>query len=243
MKRALGVEKGDLLPLGGAFSVEVEVFEYLRRHGFVDPRVAVTATPPTADADAVHLAVEIEPGPRVSFRFAGDRPPRRLRESITTLYRPEPFEVPTFREMEAQTVRVFRSRGHLDAQVSVEARPAGAEDAPFDRVVVITSQAGSEVALAAPRFQGLPGEESDWIARRFWGPVQRAELALGLPAADERASGDARPGLRRAAGARSHARRKRARRRGRGVWAAAGGADRGGRAAGRDRSHAVDRRG
>lgn len=186
MKRALGVGKGDALPLGGAFAVEVEVFEYLRRHGFVDPRVTATATP-TSDADEVDLAVEVEPGPRVAFRFAGDRPPGRLRESITTLYRPEPFEAPTFREMQAQAVRVFRSRGHLDPQVSVEARPAAADEAPFDRVVVITTQAGSEVELSAPHFEGLPVEASEWVARRFWGPVQRAELALGLPEADERA--------------------------------------------------------
>jgi outer membrane protein assembly factor BamA len=186
MKRALGVEKGDSLPLGGAFAVEVEVFEYLRRRGFVDPRVAATATP-TSEGDEVDLAVEIESGPRVAFRFAGDRPPGRLRESITTLYRPEPFEAPTFREMEAQAVRVFRSGGHLDPQISVEARPPGAADAPFDRVVVITAEAGPEVEVSAPRFEGLPAQESEWVARRFWGPVQRAELALGLPAADERA--------------------------------------------------------
>jgi outer membrane protein assembly factor BamA len=186
MKRAVAVGKGDPLPPGGAFALEVEIFEYLRRRGYMDPKVRVTEVP-TDDPPGVEVEVGIEPGPRAAFRFSGARPPARLRESITSLYRPDPFEQPTLEEMRVQTVRVFRSRGHLHPVVTLEARPAGSDEERFDRIVEVTTEEGPRVELTAPRFEGLPGEESSWVARRFWGPVQRAELALGLAEADARA--------------------------------------------------------
>jgi outer membrane protein assembly factor BamA len=88
--------------------------------------------------------------------------------------------------MRAQAVRVFRSIGHLEPRIEIEAGPPVAGGA-YDRRIVIRGEAGPRVELEAPRFAGIPAEESAFVARRFWAPVQRAELAVGEPEADRRA--------------------------------------------------------
>ena len=186
LKRALRLDEGDPLGAGDRFAAEVDLAEYLRGRGYPAARVTVTARASERAEHSVDLAVAIDAGVRVGFRFDGARPPERLRGSIRTLYRADLWEEASLEEMRQQTIRVFRSQGYLEPEVSVEVLPAAVGE-PVDRWVVVTTRPGERIEPGPPLFEGVPPEESDFVAARFWGPVQRTELAAGLPDADRRA--------------------------------------------------------
>ena len=76
LRRAIRLEKKGIVAEGAAFGVEVDLADFLRREGYPDPRIAVSLTPVDSRPGWVDLALSVEPGPRVAFAFAGDRPPR-----------------------------------------------------------------------------------------------------------------------------------------------------------------------
>jgi outer membrane protein assembly factor BamA len=187
LRRAIRLQKKEPVPESAAFDVEVDAAEFLRRKGYPDPKVTVDVTP--ADGGKVDVAVAVEPGPHVRFEFAGDRPPRGERAAITTLYRTDFYEPVARAEMEKAAVRAFRRTGHLEPAVEIEVQtddPAAAVTGDAPRTVVIRSAAGPRVRLSGLEIAGVDPESAFLAARRFPGPLERAELAAALPDADRR---------------------------------------------------------
>jgi outer membrane protein assembly factor BamA len=182
LRRAIRLQKKEPVPESAAFDVEVDAAEFLRRKGYPDPKVTVDVTP--AGGGKVDVAVAVEPGPHVRFDFAGDRPPRGERAAITTLYRTDFYEPVARAEMEKAAVRAFRRTGHLEPTVEIEVNAGDAGDAA--RTVVIRSAAGPRVRLSGLEIAGVDPESAFLAARRFPGPLERAELAAALPDADRR---------------------------------------------------------
>ncbi|MCP4204130.1 MAG: BamA/TamA family outer membrane protein [bacterium] len=182
IKRNLGIAKGDRLAPGSAFAAEVELIEHLRRRGYPSASVRMIASLDEA-GERVELDVELEAGPRIDFRFIGEKIPKALRGSVRDLYRVEAPEAETLGEIRAQTVRVLRSRGFLDPQVEVEI-VHGESDS--NRTIEVRGEGGVRIEPGPPVFMGLGPEDAEIVAQRFAGPVQRVELALGLPEADQR---------------------------------------------------------
>ncbi|HEX6903825.1 MAG TPA: translocation/assembly module TamB domain-containing protein [Thermoanaerobaculia bacterium] len=188
LRRAIRLEKGDPVPEGAEFGAELDVAEYLRRGRKVhpSPRIEVRAEPVASRPGWVDLAVTVEPGPRASFVFAGDRPPRALRSEITALYRADFYEQRSLEEMRKAAVRAFRSAGHLRPQVAVEVQAERPEDPDSPRTVTIRSDAGRRASLEELEIVGLPAEEGRRVAASFPGTLSRAELASREPGADRR---------------------------------------------------------
>ncbi len=184
LRAAIGLAKGDALPPGAAFDVEVEVATLLRERGYPDADVRVTAAPSASKPGRVDLAIAIEPGPRATFAFAGETVPAGSRPLITSLYRTDYYENASLDEMEKAAVRVLRSLGFLDPRVTVEV--ARADAAGAERSVTVRSDGGRRVAIAPPRFPGLDAEDAALVASRFPTALERAELASAVRDADAR---------------------------------------------------------
>ncbi|HEV8580436.1 MAG TPA: translocation/assembly module TamB domain-containing protein [Thermoanaerobaculia bacterium] len=189
IRRAVGLEKRDPVPEGAAFAVEVDVADFLRRMGYPDPRITAAVRPVESRHGWVDVAVTVEPGPKASFVFEGDRPLRALRPEITGLYRTDFYEQSSIEEMRNAAVRAFRGSGHLDPQVTIEVRRELPEDPDGPRTVTLRSEAGPQVSLAELEIAGLDAEEERLTAAAFPGTLARAELAAGLPGADARLLG------------------------------------------------------
>jgi outer membrane protein assembly factor BamA len=186
LRRAIRLEKKEPVPEGAAFEAELDAAGFLRALGYPDPRIAVSVTPVGSRPGWVDVAVSVEPGPRVAFRFEGDRPPRALRPEITALYRTDFYEPNSVEEMKKAVVRAFRALGHLDPRVEVAVARERPEDPDGPRAVTIQSAAGPRSSLVELRIEGLDSEEARLAAGRFPGRLSRAELAAGLPDADRR---------------------------------------------------------
>jgi outer membrane protein assembly factor BamA len=189
IRAAVRLEKKQPVPEGAAFGVEVDVTELLKKKGYPDPRIAVAISPVDSKPGWVDVAVTVEPGPRVSFAFAGDAPSRALRPAITSLYRTDFYEAGSIEEMRKATVRAFRSTGHLDPKVEIDVRRETAKDpkaVETPRTVTIRTEAGRRQPLRNLRFVGLDPEVEQLAAASFPGTLARAELAAGLPNADSR---------------------------------------------------------
>jgi outer membrane protein assembly factor BamA len=186
IRRATGLEKREPVTEGTAFSVEVDVASELRRRGYPDPRIAVAVEPVASRPDRVDVKLTVEPGPKVSFIFEGDRPPRALRPEITGLYRTDFYEETSRQEMAQAAARAFRSFGHLDPRVEIEVRRERPADPDGPRTVVVRTAAGPRASFAELKVAGLAPEDEQLVAAAFLGTLARAELAAGLPGADAR---------------------------------------------------------
>lgn len=186
LRKTMGLERGEPLPEGALFDLEVAVSEHLRRLGYPSPRVAATDRPSDRGEGVVDVAVAIQPGPRASFVFRGDRPPAALEPSITSLYRSDYYEPASLTEMAQQTVRALRSQGFLEPEVALRVDKEDPADPRSPRTVVIEAQGGDRVDLEEVVFRGVGAEEAAALAARFAGPVARVELAAGTAEADAR---------------------------------------------------------
>ncbi|HSK81476.1 MAG TPA: translocation/assembly module TamB domain-containing protein, partial [Thermoanaerobaculia bacterium] len=108
LRLSIGLERGEVVPPGAAFETEVDVADYLRRRGYPDPRITVAVNPVADRPDRVDVAVQVEPGPQISFAFEGDRPPRASRREIAALYRTDFYEPAAVGEMKKTAVQAFR---------------------------------------------------------------------------------------------------------------------------------------
>lgn len=187
LRRAIRLEKKEPVPEGADFSVELDVTEALRRRGYPSPEVEARIVPVESRPGWVDVAVTARPGPRVSFVFAGDKPPRALRPEITALYRADFYEESSLEEMRKTAVRAFRSAGHLRPRVEVEVGKP--EDPKGPRTVTIRAEAGRRGSLESLEIAGLPTGEAALVAASFPGTLSRAELASREPGADRRLLG------------------------------------------------------
>lgn len=184
IRRAVQLPRKRPLPAGAAFGAEVDVTELLRRRGYPNPRVAATTRPVPERPGWVDLVLAVEPGLRVGFLFAGDRPPRSLRPEITGLYRTDFYEPTSIEEMRQATLRAFRVGGHVDPQVTITMGPARSAEPDGGRTVTIHTVAGPRRSLATLSIAGVDEEVARLAAAGFRGTLARAELAAGAPAAD-----------------------------------------------------------
>jgi outer membrane translocation and assembly module TamA len=189
LRFSVGVSRGDVLGLGAAFEAEVDVLDALRRRRYPSPRVSAELRPVEGRPDRRDLIVRVEPGPRAEFAFEGKRPPRGSRRQITTLYRTDFAEQGSLAEMEEETIRAFRSLGHLEPEVTIQVQRERPEDQNSPRTVTIRSQAGPRLRLEEIAVPGLSPEELQIVVSRFPGVLSRAELAAGEPSADRRLAG------------------------------------------------------
>ncbi|MFY9822065.1 MAG: translocation/assembly module TamB domain-containing protein, partial [Thermoanaerobaculia bacterium] len=164
IRAAVRLEKKQPVPDGAAFGVEVDVAELLHKKGYPDPRIAVAVIPVESVESKpgwVDVAVTVEPGPKVSFVFAGDKPPRAVRPSITSLYRTDFYEASSIEDVRKAAVRAFRSTGHLDPKVEIkvaidvrrEAKDPKTGETPH--TVTIRTEAGRRLPLQSLRFVAL----------------------------------------------------------------------------------------
>ncbi len=181
LRQAIRLAKGDPLPDGAAFDVEIEAAAYLRDRGFPDARVKATVLPSKKPGRA-ELRLAIEPGPRVEVAFTGDAPPAPSRRAIAALYRGGSLEESALDEMRRRTVRVLRSLGHLDPRVGIAIR----SPKPGEVVVDVHVEAGPRRMLGTAVFRGLGERETRILARRFSGTLERVELASFAPSAEKR---------------------------------------------------------
>jgi outer membrane translocation and assembly module TamA len=189
LRFSVGVSRGDVLGPGAAFEAEVDILDALRRRRYPSPRVSAELRPVEGRPDRRDLIVRVEPGPRAKFVFEGNRPPRGIRRQITELYRTDFAEQGSLAEMEEETVRAFRSRGHLEPEVKIEAQRERPEDPNSLRTVTIRSQVGPRLRLEEIAVPGLSPQELQVVLSRFPGVLSRAELAAGEPSADQRLAG------------------------------------------------------
>ena len=177
VRRAVRLEKKRPVPEGVEFGAELDVADLLRRKGYPDPRIAVTTAEPRPGW--VDLKVTVEPGPRVSFRFEGDRPPRALRPEITALYRADFYEPIALEDMKQAAVRAFRSTGHVEPRIEIDVRRERPGDPDGPRTVTVRAEAGRRRSLEELGIAGLGAEEESLVVQAFPGTLARAELAAG----------------------------------------------------------------
>ena len=188
LKARLGLRRGDRLPEGIAFDLEVDAAEHLRRRGYPDARVRVALE--SLDEQRADLHVSVEPGPQVIFEFEGDKPPPALRRTITAPYRADFAEIESLADVEREAVRAFRGLGHTQPEVeavvlSEDVVRSEGESENALRTVVVQSVAGPRLSLAQPpRFVGLPEDDAAHLAASFSSLLARVELAVAAPEAD-----------------------------------------------------------
>lgn len=177
LKRTVRVGKGDPVPRELPFDLEIELGSHLRDRGYPEAEVRVT-TAPAGKPNTVDMTVRITPGRKVRFDFTGQKPPRPSQAGISSLYMPGDDEEVSLSEMEAQTVRVFRSLGFAEPRVQI-AVSDGEEDGVPVRVVRIESAPGRKAPIELVAFEGVTAEEAAFLEARFSGPSERLELASG----------------------------------------------------------------
>lgn len=189
IRRSVGFRTDDLIPEGSDFDIEIDVAESLRTEGFPDPAVQVDIEP-DSDPGYVDILLDIELGPRVTFEFAGEEPPRNRRDSIRSLYRVDYYEATSVEEMKVQTERVWKSLGHPEPEVVVEAERLVPDDPRSDRKVTVRSQPGSTLTLDELIFEStgepLPERTVRALLHRFSSQVWRVKLAAGDEDAEDR---------------------------------------------------------
>ncbi|MCP4660431.1 MAG: BamA/TamA family outer membrane protein [bacterium] len=187
LRRAVGFARGDRLPAGAAFDVEVDCADFLRRRGYPGARVDVEVVPSKrGEAD---LRIAIDPGPGVIFEFTGEELPVALRRLVTSPYRVDFYEQASLEEVRQEAIRSLRSQGYLDPRVEVTVELPAAEDPQASRTVTIHSQGGRRVRLKELTFEGIEAADAAGLAVRLGEPAVRVELAAALPAADDRLLG------------------------------------------------------
>ena len=177
---ALGLRKGGLAGRDALFEAEIDGEAFLREKGWPDAQVTLRAVP-ARKPGRVDVEVGIDAGPRAEISFAGDPLPTAARRAVAALYRTGLLEAGSLDEMRREALRALRSRGHVSPAVTVDT--GGSEE---ERHVVVTVDSGRRIAVKELRLDGVGPAEAAALGRRFLTPLERVELASGLPSADGR---------------------------------------------------------
>lgn len=177
---ALGLRKGEPAGKDALFEAEIDAEAFLRGKGWPDAQVSLRSVP-SRKAGRVDVEVEVDAGPRAELAFEGDRLPAATRREVASLYRTGLLEPASLGDMERAAGRALRARGHLSPAIEVEA--TGPEE---ERRVVVRVTAGRKAAIRELRIEGVDPREAALLGRRFATPLERTELAAGLPSAEAR---------------------------------------------------------
>lgn len=180
LSAATGLRKGSPAGRDALFEAEIDAEAFLRAKGWPEAQVTLRAAPARREG-RVDVEAAVEAGPHVSVEFEGDRPPKATRSAVAGLYRSGLLEAAALGEMRLEVVRAFRARGHVHPEADVT---AGGDDA--ERRVVVAVRAGDRTPILEVVFDGVEGRAAAALARRFATPLERSELAAGLPSADRR---------------------------------------------------------
>ena len=176
---ALGLRKGEPAGKDALFEAEIDAEAFLREKGWPDAQVSLRAVP-SRKAGRVDVEAEVDAGARAEVVFEGELA-AAARRSVAALYRTGLLEAAALEEMRREALRALRARGHLSPEVEVTAD--GGEAA---RRVVVTVRPGRKVAVGDLAIEGLEAPAAARLARRFATPLERLELAAGLPSAELR---------------------------------------------------------
>lgn len=177
---ATRLERGDPVDRASLFEAEIDAEAFLRQRGWPESRVTLHAVP-AKKAARVDVETSIDLGPRVDVVFTGDRPSSAQRTAIAGLYRTGTLEPAALDDMRLEAIRSFRSLGHVSPEVTVTVSGTAAQ-----RRVAVDARAGGRVKLVDVAFTSVTPREDAVLARRFSAPLERTELAAGLPSADGR---------------------------------------------------------
>ncbi len=179
--RQLGLRRGHPLPEEKESDLQLELEYLLRQLGYPEAHVKVTRLPLPGKAQRADLLIQLEPGPKVEFLFAGAPPAKGGRPMLRALYRPGLWEKQALQDIRLTTMRLWRAAGYPDPTVEVAVVP---ETAHQPRRVVVTSRPGERLPrLAQLQVPGLAPEDQAILQAAFSGKVELMELAAGLPAA------------------------------------------------------------
>lgn len=183
LARQLGLRRGDPLPEEKESDLQLELEYLLRQLGYPEALVSVTRLTLPGKAHRADLLIQLEPGPKVEFQFAGAQPAKGQRSTLRALYRPGLWEKQALQDIRQATMRLWRAAGYPDPTVEVAVVP---ETAHQPRRVVVTSRPGERLPrLAQLQVAGLAPEDQAILQAAFSGRVELMELAAGLPAAQE----------------------------------------------------------
>ncbi|MCP3961679.1 MAG: BamA/TamA family outer membrane protein, partial [bacterium] len=180
IERSLDLRKGDLLAEDAAFDAEVDALEELRRQGY--PGAWVTASTEPLER-RTKLGLVVDPGPRVSFEFEGEKLPRTALRGIEQSYRTAD-EKASLEEMRAASVAALRQEGFLDPTVEVTVTAVDGDEPAPGRLVRVWSEGGQQADPGAPELVGVGAAAAAIVADQFESRLARIELAVGLPGAD-----------------------------------------------------------
>lgn len=181
LRKAYGLREGDPFPEDGAFDVELDVVEELRRQGFPGGSAQVEVS--EAPRSRLDLGIVVEAGPAVDFVFEGDTPPRRARRLIVQAYRTLD-ETTALAEVESETVKALREQGFLHPEVSATVEHQDPADANAPRTVRIHAAGGRKIDPEHLEIEGVEPDVAAGIAALFTTRLNRVELAAGVPGAD-----------------------------------------------------------
>ncbi|HSM13451.1 MAG TPA: translocation/assembly module TamB domain-containing protein, partial [Thermoanaerobaculia bacterium] len=182
LRRAAGFRRGDTIPAGAEFDVEMDVAEQLRREGY--PGALVEVTRKKVSESRVDLRLDVEAGPKVEVAFDGAELPRAIRRRIAGLYQPERLaEAASLAEMREETARALHAQGYLEAEVGVGVEPPDPKR-PGVRTLRVECRVGERVEPDEPVFRGVDAEIADALEVSFSSRLARIELALGTPGAE-----------------------------------------------------------
>ncbi len=187
VRAAADLGKGDRLPEGAEFDVEVDVAEHLSQQGYPGAEVAVRIEP--ASKDRVDLVVTLTPGPEVSYDFRGDSLPRAARRTIRRLYRTDVFEQASIEDIQEEAMQALRGLGHRQPEVEVTTEPLNPSDPAGDRTLVVEANAGERHPIEELELRGLPTEVASEVAAGFVSQADRIDLASANEDSDRRLLG------------------------------------------------------
>ncbi len=174
MRRAVGLDRGQLYDPFLLFVGEVRLERALAEHGYFSADV-------TGRKEGVRqyprLEFEVDPGPKREVVFRGEKLGRSLRRDITGLYQPPPLEEAALDNMAQTLRRVLNAQGYPDA--TVRAFQQG-------ETVIVHSRRGPKRELVGPILEAVPASTSRLVRQLTGSPAQLAALIRGDTAARRR---------------------------------------------------------
>jgi len=195
LRRGMRIRPGEVLDLD-ALETDVRALRLrLRREGWLRSRVAEPAV--SVEGEEARVRVEVEPGPRLVFRFAGNDslPETELRTQLG-IEPEQPLDEASLEAAAARARAYYQERGWATARVEVRSiRTAERE------VVLFEVDEGRRYAVAGVRFPGVEVRSQDWLWDRLRQAFEEQEVGEAVQAEAERlarASGSSAPARSRA---------------------------------------------
>ena len=179
-----GVSKGDAMPSGSDFDLEIDLAESLRQQGFPGADIEARLVPVDGSSNRVDALVQIELGPEVQVELIGPKLPRVRRREIRALYQTDFSQQASMEAMQKRTIEVWRSLGYPHPEVTVDVDLTGEQPEGREiHKVTVQSAPGQELKLKDVELRGLDSITSAQLKPTLAGSLTRIRLALEQPQA------------------------------------------------------------